>query len=143
LCALALVVWVFNPFAALLLVPALHLWLWLGSPEIVASRLRVVVLLALGLVVPALVAVYFMVSLGLTPWSFLWSLTLALAGGAVTFATALSWCASLGVLAGAVVLVARAAGAGAAVAAAPVTVRGPVGYAGPGSLGGTESALRR
>jgi hypothetical protein len=26
---------------------------------------------------------------------------------------------------------------------APVTVRGPVTYAGPGSLGGTESALRR
>ena len=25
----------------------------------------------------------------------------------------------------------------------PVTVRGPVTYAGPGSLGGTESALRR
>ena len=27
--------------------------------------------------------------------------------------------------------------------AAPITVRGPQGYAGPGSLGGTESALRR
>jgi hypothetical protein len=26
---------------------------------------------------------------------------------------------------------------------APVTVRGPASYAGPGSLGGTESALRR
>jgi hypothetical protein len=26
---------------------------------------------------------------------------------------------------------------------APVTVRGPVTYAGPGSLGGTKSALRR
>jgi len=26
---------------------------------------------------------------------------------------------------------------------APITVRGPVTYAGPGSLGGTESALRR
>jgi hypothetical protein len=25
----------------------------------------------------------------------------------------------------------------------PVTVRGPVTYAGPGSLGGTESAIRR
>jgi hypothetical protein len=25
----------------------------------------------------------------------------------------------------------------------PVSVRGPVSYAGPGSLGGTESALRR
>ena len=25
----------------------------------------------------------------------------------------------------------------------PITVRGPVSYAGPGSLGGTDSALRR
>jgi hypothetical protein len=25
----------------------------------------------------------------------------------------------------------------------PITVRGPINYAGPGSLGGTESALRR
>ena len=28
-------------------------------------------------------------------------------------------------------------------AAAPILTRGPVTYAGPGSLGGTESALRR
>jgi hypothetical protein len=28
-------------------------------------------------------------------------------------------------------------------APAPVTVRGPITYAGPGSLGGTESAMRR
>jgi hypothetical protein len=27
--------------------------------------------------------------------------------------------------------------------AIPITVRGPASYAGPGSLGGTESALRR
>jgi hypothetical protein len=26
---------------------------------------------------------------------------------------------------------------------APLTIRGPLSYAGPGSLGGTESALRR
>jgi hypothetical protein len=26
---------------------------------------------------------------------------------------------------------------------AQITIRGPIGYAGPGSLGGTESALRR
>jgi hypothetical protein len=138
-----MVVWAFNPFAAALLVPALHLWLWLGSPAVVAGRLRVLGLLALALVVPAVVAVYFMVSLGLTPWAFAWSLVLALAGGAVTVPTALSWCVSLGVLAGAVVLVTRASGAAAAAASAPVTVRGPLGYAGPGSLGGTESALRR
>ena len=36
-----------------------------------------------------------------------------------------------------------AIGGGAPRAAPAITVRGPVTYAGPGSLGGTESALRR
>ena len=37
LCAVTLVVWLENPFAAALLVPALHLWLWIVAPE---RRLR-------------------------------------------------------------------------------------------------------
>jgi hypothetical protein len=37
----------------------------------------------------------------------------------------------------------RRGGGGDAAAATPITVRGPKTYAGPGSLGGTESALRR
>jgi hypothetical protein len=41
----------------------------------------------------------------------------------------------------AALIVAAHAGAPAAGANAPITVRGPRGYAGPGSLGGTESAL--
>jgi hypothetical protein len=143
LCALTLVVWVFNPFAAALLVPALHVWLWIGSPGVVRSRVRVSVLLLGGLILPALVAVYYMVALGLSPWAFAWSVTLAVAGGTVSIATALSWCVSLGVLAGSLVLVLRASRAVQAEVDAPVTVRGPVGYAGPGSLGGTSSALRR
>ncbi len=143
MCGLTLIVWAFNPFAAALLVPALHVWLWLGSPAIVASRVRALALVLAGLILPLLIAVYYMLALGLTPWHFVWSLTLGLAGGAVGVGTGLSWCVALGVLAGAVVLLARAAGAGAAAADAPVTVRGPLGYAGPGSLGGTESALRR
>jgi hypothetical protein len=143
LCALSLVIWIFNPFAAALLIPALHLWMWLGSPGVVFSRLRILVLVVLGLVLPALIAVYYMLALGLAPWDFAWSLTLAVAGGAVSLGTSLSWCVALGVLAGAVVLVTRASAGAAAAAAAPITVRGPTGYAGPGSLGGTESALRR
>jgi hypothetical protein len=42
-------------------------------------------------------------------------------------------------LATVMVVLARPAAEG----AAPITVRGPATYAGPGSLGGTESALRR
>jgi hypothetical protein len=143
LCALTFIVWVFNPFAAALLIPALHLWLWLGSPAVASSRLRALALILAGLIVPLLIAVYYVLALGMTPWAFGWSLALALAGGVVSVATALSWCISLGVLAGAVVLLRRAAGTAAVAADLPVTVRGPVGYAGPGSLGGTQSALRR
>ena len=143
LCGLALVVWLFNPFAAILLVPALHLWMWLGSPGVIVSRVRATVLLLAGLILPVLVVLYFMLSLGIAPWDFLWALALALAGGAISAATALSWCVTAGVLAGAVVLLARSARAATHSAEAPVTVRGPLGYAGPGSLGGTESALRR
>ena len=43
----------------------------------------------------------------------------------------------------AALIVAVRAGANAVDPGAPVTVRGPISYAGPGSLGGTESALRR
>jgi hypothetical protein len=143
MCGLTLVVWAFNPFAAALLVPALHLWLWLGSPGVVARRLAAATLVLGGLILPALVAVYVMLTLGLTPWAFAWSLTVALAGGAIPLATGLSWCVALGVLAGSVFLLARASSAAASAAQAPITVRGPAGYAGPGSLGGTESALRR
>jgi hypothetical protein len=57
------------------------------------------------------------------------------------------WCLTLGCLAGAVLVALgssppRIAEPDAA-DGTPITVRGPMSYAGPGSLGGTESALRR
>ena len=42
---LAVVVWVLNPFAALLLVPALHTWLWLAQPGARAHRWSMALLL--------------------------------------------------------------------------------------------------
>jgi len=56
---LAIVVWVLNPFAALLLVPALHLWLWLAQPRARSSRWFVLLALAIAIVPGVLVLIYY------------------------------------------------------------------------------------
>jgi hypothetical protein len=142
-------VWVANPYAAALLVPAAHLWLLASAP---GTRLRGaagVAALALGLLLPALAVGYYGSALGLGLASEAWLLVLLLAGGHVS-----PWAAAVGAL-----MVACLAGAGRIALArrrreaheertggeAPPSIRGRgLGrYAGPGSLGGTESALRR
>ncbi|HET9104736.1 MAG TPA: hypothetical protein VFN55_15390, partial [Solirubrobacteraceae bacterium] len=142
LCALAIVVWLVNPFEALLLVPALHTWLWLAQPGARGHR-WVVALLLLGGVVPVgLVLFYYANAYGLSPVALAWSLAL-LPGGAMGIGTAVGWAVALGCTASATIIGLRAARATAAALDPPVTVRGPASYAGPGSLGGTRSALRR
>ncbi|MDA8067597.1 MAG: hypothetical protein M0T77_03160 [Actinomycetota bacterium] len=141
-CVLALAVWLVNPFAALLLAPALHLWIWLAQPSVRGHRWSLALLLLIGVAPGVLIVFYYANAYGLSPLQLAWSLTL-LPGGAMSPATALYWSAELGCVASAVIISARALRMAAAAAQAPVTVRGPVSYAGPGSLGGTESALRR
>jgi hypothetical protein len=141
LCVLTLVVWLLNPFAALLLVPALHLWLWLAQPGARGRRWSVLLLLSVGVVPLALVLFYYANAYGLSPLSLAWSLAL-LPGGAMPILMAMCWTVALGCVVSAVIIGLRSARYTAAVAEQPVTVRGPVSYAGPGSLGGTESALR-
>jgi hypothetical protein len=63
-----------------------------------------------------------------------------LAGGGLSILGAIEWSVLAGCAISVVVIALRAQTAPQEV---PVTVRGPVSYAGPGSLGGTESALRR
>ena len=65
---------------------------------------------------------------------------LAVAGGQISVPAALCWSVGAGTAAAAVVLALRPAHED---RERPVTVRGPLSYAGPGSLGGTESAMRR
>jgi hypothetical protein len=135
--------WALNPYAALALVPAAHLWA-LGvlneRPRRARSRGA---LLAGGLLVPAAIAIVYMVTMSLDPLQAAWYLLLLVGGGQVPLATALLGCVLLAALAGAVeIVVARRRRPEAAEAPAPA-VRGPRRYAGPGSLGGTESALRR
>jgi Peptidase family M28 len=142
LCASTLAVWLANPYASLLLIPALHLWLLAMAPEARLPRPAALALWALGLLAPLLVAYAFGRQLGLDPLELAWMVTLLVAGGGLSLPAVLVWSVVLGCTAAALVVVLRAGGGGRD-AAAPITVRGPSTYAGPGSLGGTESALRR
>jgi hypothetical protein len=143
LCALALVVWAVNPFAALLLVPALHVWLVALAPGARLGRSLRVVMLGLGFALPALVVAYYVVTLGFGPLGLIWTAAMMVAGGQLGLPAALLLCLLLGVAVSAVanVIEILRAKIDRTQPATPITVRGPVTYAGPGSLGGTKSAL--
>lgn len=144
MCGVALVVWARNPFAAALLVPALHLWLWVADPDVRMPRAMSFAFLLAGLAPPALVILYYALTLGLGPLDVLWNGLLLVAGGYLGVAAVVQWSVLLGCVASAISITLRRPRYGrSGVEPVPITVRGPVSYAGPGSLGGTESALRR
>jgi hypothetical protein len=141
LAVVSLAVWVVNPFAALALLPALHIWLLVTASPVPAARPVGVGLVALGLLAPALIALTVLTRLSLGPVSGLWYGFLLVTGHDVGLYTT---------VVGAVLLTCFAAAVRIAAARKPerrdsdaASVRGPGSYAGPGSLGGTESALRR
>ncbi len=143
---LACLVWSANPYAALLLVPGLHLWLAIASPERRPRPLAGLGLIALALLPFGLLVVFYAHELGYGPGQVVGMGVLLFAGGHLGVLAAVSW----SLAAGGVVAVAAVAltppadplpvGPG---EHAEITIRGPLRYAGPGSLGGTESALRR
>jgi hypothetical protein len=143
---LACGVWVFNPYTALLIVPALHLLLPVASPERRPRPLASLALLALAFVPLGLLVAFYAHQLGYGPGGLVWTATLLLAGGHVGALAAALWSVALG-CAVAIALVALTPPAdllGPGSDEHPeITIRGPLSYAGPGSLGGTESALRR
>jgi hypothetical protein len=142
----SVVVWALNPFAALLLVPAAHLWLAVVSPELRPRRRGALALVALGLAPLVALILFYAHELGLGPGQLLWTAVLLFAGGHVGIVGALVWSVALGCAAAMAMVALRtpAASPRAQLEEPPeITIRGPLGYAGPGSLGGTESALRR
>lgn len=142
LSGLTAAVWVGNPFAAALLLPLLHLALAVAAPEVRLSRAAALALALVALVPFALIAVYYALAFGMGPVELAWTGALLLAGGQVGIAGGLALCVLAG-CAASVVAVAMRSGGVRPEGELDVTVRGPVSYAGPGSLGGTESALRR
>jgi hypothetical protein len=142
-CALALVLWLGNPYAAALLVPGAHLLLAVVAPEVRLRRGLAVGLVALAALPFVMVDVSIAGQLGLSPGHFAWFCLLLVAGGIVGPLGWVVWSLVLACLLAALLLALRAGPAVAADEPPPVTMRGPLTYAGPGSLGGTESALRR
>jgi hypothetical protein len=146
LCVVTLLIWLVNPYAAALLVPALHLWLWaIDSDLSLPLPARLAMVLA-GVIPTALLVAYYGHSLGFTPVGLIWEAALLVAGHAVSLLAMVLWSLVLGCMATAVtvvVMAARRPEPAASGAKRPASVAGPVGYAGPGSLGGTKSAIRR
>lgn len=139
--AVACLMWIANPYAAALLIPALHIWLFALAPELRMPRALRVLVSALALLPIALVLIALARSLGLGPVDAAWELLLLAAGGHISPLSLLLW--SLVAGCGVSALLVAAAGEAPGADDLPITVRGPRSYAGPGSLGGTESALRR
>ncbi|HEY5288163.1 MAG TPA: M28 family peptidase [Solirubrobacteraceae bacterium] len=148
LLAVALLTWAFNPFACLLLIPALHLWLVaVGPGRRPGPRTRALAYgaIALGALPLLLLAVAQARELGLGLGGLLESVVLTFAGAQLGPLSVLLWSVGLGCVFAAVLLApaTETLAAPGAEGWLELATRGPVSYAGPGSLGGTESALRR
>jgi hypothetical protein len=146
LSVLIFAIWFLNPYAALMLVPALHLWLIAAIGRVPDRGAAAPALVAVGLLPLVAVVLYYMSRLSLNPLEGLWYVFLLVTGGAIGIAAALFACVFIGLFGSLVwILVARARRPPVAKSEEPArpAVFGPGGYAGPGSLGGTESALRR
>ena len=140
----AVIVWVVNPFAATLLLPVVHATLLVTAPEVRVRRGAALAVAGLALLPLALVTLYYAIALGYGPLDLAWTVLLFAAGGALGLPALAAWCLLAGTLACALAVVrARGALGGAEPPEPGPRIRGPVTYAGPGSLGGTESALRR
>ncbi|MGI8803408.1 MAG: hypothetical protein ACR2KV_14790 [Solirubrobacteraceae bacterium] len=142
LSGVVLLTWWANPFAALLGILPLHLWLLATALDPPPPRSLGVALVAISVLPVVAVVLLYCARLGLGPAAFAWTGLLLVAGGHVGPVSLLLWSIAGGGAVAAVMIVLGRAGAGDAVQP-QITVRGPVSYAGPGSLGGTDSALRR
>jgi hypothetical protein len=134
--------WLGNPYAAALVVPAAHLWPWALTPDLRLPRWASFALVLAALLPLGVVAFVDGRAFGMGPVQGAWFWTTLVAGGHVPIGSWVLWSLVWGCAAGAGLL--------ALTRRRPrddepdeVTVRGPVSYAGPGSLGGTQSALRR
>jgi hypothetical protein len=136
----AVLVWIANPWAAALLVPAVHLWILVADPHLRPPRLVGILLVLVGLLLPALVAILYAHEFGLGLLQVAWMALGLVAGGHLGVLADVGASLLLGAAAATLLLVLQ--GVPEQVPPEAITVRGPLSYAGPGSLGGTESALR-
>ncbi len=130
-------VWAVAPVTALLALPFVHIAPWLSDRTRLIRKRTAVAVLA-STVAPVLVALVVLgMAFGMGPFALLWALALQFSGGAVGVIGGVLTTFLAGLYLGALVLVLRGHSAG----PSDFVTRGPLSYAGPGSLGGTESVL--
>jgi hypothetical protein len=139
----SLLLWLLNPFAGLLAVPAAHLWMLIVLARPAPPRRLRAVLLALGVAPAALVAIYYMFALSVDPLHGAWYLLMLITGHSVGIVMSLIGCLMLAAFCGTAEIAWRLPDEGDGPGPDGPAVYGPGSYAGPGSLGGTQSALRR
>ena len=136
--------WMLNPYAGLLAVPAAHLWMLAVLVRPPPSRRARLLMVAGGLLAPLLVTVYYLFALSLDPLHAAWYLLGLVTGHSVGIATSLAGALLLAAACATVEITWRVPGEEEpAPGEKGPSVFGPGAYAGPGSLGGTSSALRR
>jgi hypothetical protein len=131
--------WMANPYAAALAIPAAHIWFWALTPDLRLPRSASLALVALALLPLLVVAAVDGRAFGLDVPHGVWFWTLLVAGGHVPIGSWVLWSLLWGC--------AVAAGLVAARRRRPrdeepkdIRTRGPLSYAGPGSLGEVDSA---
>jgi hypothetical protein len=134
--------WLGNPYAAALVVPAAHLWPWALTPDLRLPRSVSLAIVVLALAPLALVGLLDARAFDMGAVHGAWFWTILVAGGHVPVGSWVLWCLVWGCAVGAGLLALRRRRRSDD-DPDEVTVRGPVTYAGPGSLGGTPSGLRR
>ena len=130
----AALIWIRDPLTALLVVPFLHAAPWLVDAERGPSR-RISVILMLAVLVPLLLALATLaVDFGTGPIGLGWQFALVYAAGGAGVAGGLVTTLLAGLYAAVLILIARPRDW----SDVKLATRGPMTYAGPGSLGGTE-----
>jgi hypothetical protein len=91
----SLLLWLVNPFAGLLVVPAAHLWALLALTRPLPPRRVRAALIAVGAAPALLVAVYLLFALSLDPLTGVWYLLMLVTGQSVGLVTSLIACVML------------------------------------------------
>lgn len=129
-------IWLLNPYMALLLVPAAHVWMLparaTGPPR--ARVVAVAAFLSLAGPIAAFVTVAAQLDLGL---SAPWHLLLMIVDGQIGFGTCMLWCALLG---GLIACVSATAAKRIELPSGAPKLRGAGTHVGPGALGSTPAA---
>ena len=94
----SILLWLVNPYAGLLAVPAAHLWMLLALTRPLPDRRVRAALIAVGLLPGLVVAIYYMFALSVDPLSGLWYLLMLVTGQSVGILTSLIACVMLAAL---------------------------------------------